>query len=274
MNPTFDFSRVRMVALDLDGTLLRRDGSVSARTLTTLKMIQDAGILLALVTARPPRRLREIAQRTGIRGLAICSNGAVVYDLTADRIEQQNAILVEHAHALVTGLRAVLPGVAFAIEAGARYGCEPHYAIPGEHSDDSVDAAMLRADALTLCELGATKLIVQHEASELLDLLRSVRELAGELSVTHSGSNFVEVAAVGTTKAVALALLCERHGIAAGEVVAFGDMPNDLPMLTWAGHSVAVANAHAEVLAVVHSVTASNDEDGVARSLEEFFLQR
>jgi hydroxymethylpyrimidine pyrophosphatase-like HAD family hydrolase len=85
--------------------------------------------------------------------------------------------------------------------------------------------------------------------------------------VTHSGSEFVEVSAAGVTKAAALAEYCAERGIDAREVVAVGDMPNDLPMLQWAGWSVAVANAHPDVLQACDAHTTSNNEDGVAELL-------
>ena len=75
----------------------------------------------------------------------------------------------------------------------------------------------------------------------------------------------------GVSKASTLARLCDQRGIDRRDVIAFGDMPNDLPMLGWAGHSVAVANAHPDVIASAHEVTASNDEAGVARVLERLF---
>jgi Cof subfamily protein (haloacid dehalogenase superfamily) len=252
----------------LDGTLLRSDGSVSERTLAALEAVRTEGIAVVVVTARPPRRVREIALRSAVQGLALCGNGSILYDLDRDCILEQTAVEIEHAHALVTSLRRVLPGVAFGIEAGARYGRESHYAIQAEHAHDALDEAMLTADALELCALGATKVIVQHAATRLPELLRIVRDHAGPLSATHSGSNFVEVGPAGLTKAVALAALCERMGIEAREVIAFGDMPNDLPMLQWAGTGVAVANAHPDVLAAIEMRTASNDEDGVAGVLE------
>ena len=104
-------------------------------------------------------------------------------------------------------------------------------------------------------------------ADELLAL--AVEVLDGQVAVTSSSSEaLLEISAAGVTKASALAALAARAGIPAAEVVAFGDMPNDLPMLAWAGRAVAVANAHPEVLAVADEVTASNDEDGVALVLE------
>jgi len=78
----------------------------------------------------------------------------------------------------------------------------------------------------------------------------------------------VELSAVGVNKAAALAELCHELGFDAAEVIAFGDFPNDLPMLAWAGRSVAVANAHPDVIDEADEVTASNDEDGVAMVLE------
>jgi Cof subfamily protein (haloacid dehalogenase superfamily) len=264
----------RLLALDLDGTLLRSDGSVSARTLAALAAVRAAGVTIVVVTARPPRRLRPIAQQAAIQGLALCGNGSILYDLDRDCVAEQTAIELEHAHALVTALRRVLPEVAFAIEAGARYGRESHYAIQAEHPHDALDEAMLCAEVLELCALGATKLIVQHPALSLPELLRIVREHAGALSVTHSGSNFVEVGPAGLTKAIALAALCERMGIDARDVIAFGDMPNDLPMLQWDGTGIAVANAHPDVLAAIEARTTSNDEDGVAVVLERLVTNR
>jgi len=124
-------------------------------------------------------------------------------------------------------------------------------------------------DAVGLCGSGVTKLIALHPTWSIDDLLRVTLDLAGEsATVTHSGAPFVEIAAPGVTKASALAALCTRLGIAPADVVAFGDMPNDLPMLAWAGHSVAVANAHQEVIAAASEVTLANDEDGVAVVLE------
>jgi len=264
-----DLERYRLAAIDLDGTLLRSDGTISARTRAALALAEAHGVHVLAVTARPPRRLRQIALQTGWVGLGICSNGALVYDLATDSAISQQRLSPALACALVARLRAVAPGVAFAVEAGLEYGCELAYAIPNEHTDDRADGRMQRQAAELLCSGGVTKLIVQHATLALERLLAHTREHAGELaSVTHSGSDFVEVAAAGVTKARALADYCAERGIVASQVLAFGDMPNDLPMLRWAGHSIAVANAHTEVLACAHEITRSNDQDGVACVLE------
>jgi hypothetical protein len=266
----FTREQVRLVALDLDGTLLRSDGTISARTRAVLHQAQYSGLTLLSVTARPPRGVREIAESIGLCGLAICSNGSVLYDIASEQLLREHRLGRDAICELVLRLRAAAPGVAFAVEAGAHYGCELSYVIQAEHPRDASDPRMLRGDVLQLARDGVTKLIVQHRDRALSDLLILTREHAGALaSVTHSGSNFVEVTAAGVTKALALANYCEEVGVTAAHVIAFGDMPNDLPMLQWAGCSVAVANAHPEVLAAAQLHTASNDEDGVALILEQ-----
>lgn len=255
-----------LVATDLDSTLLRDDGTVSARTRRAIARAQESGIVVVLVTARSPRTLRPLARQVGVGGLAICCNGAIVYDLATDAIVQHAPLAAALAHQLVVALRAAMPGVCFAVERGLRAGQDHRYAalnpIAGDHT-------LLIDDALALCASGVTKLIVLHPAMPLPELLRITSELAGErATVTHSSTAFVEVSAAGVTKAAALQQLCSGLGIEAARVVACGDMPNDLPMLRWAGRSVAVANAHPDVLAAAREVTATNDEDGVARVLE------
>lgn len=259
---TFPF---RLVATDLDGTLLRDDGGVSAWTAAVLARVRALGVPVVVVTARPPRRVREIARATGLGGLAICGNGALVYDLDRDTVVRELRLAAVAARRLVAALREAAPGVCFATEAGLVYGQEPGYA---PHSPHAGDVGARLDDALALCADGVTKLIALHPTLPLADLLALAGRLAGEGAiVTHSGSPFVEIAASGVTKASTLAALCADLGIAPGAVIAFGDMPNDLPLLAWAGRRVAVANAHPDVLALADEVTATNNDDGVARTL-------
>lgn len=257
---------IRLIATDLDGTLLRDDGTISPRTRAALDRALTAGIVVVLVTARPPRRVLALASEVGLGGLAICTNGALVYDLTNRRVLREASLQAASARQLVLTLRAAIPGICFAVEAGLRYGQEPAYALDSPH-DEGAD--LLLDDALALCAEGMTKLIVRHPGRSLTDLLRLTSETVGALGVvTHSGAPFVEVSAPGVTKATALAALCAEYRIAADAVLACGDMPNDLPMLQWAGWAVAVANAHPAVLAIADTITASNEEDGVAQIIE------
>src|SRR5215469_18830270 len=101
-------------------------------------------------------------------------------------------------------------------------------------------------------------------------MIGTAMEVGGDVvTCTRSDLPFVEISAAGVDKGAALAQLCAERGIAAGEVVAFGDMPNDLAMLTWAGCGVAVANADPLVIDAANAVTRSNDRDGVACKIAE-----
>ena len=118
---------MKLVASDLDGTLLLPDRTLSARTVQVLREVVAAGVVLVLVTARPPRTVRPLAEQLQAQGLAICCNGALIYDLGAQRIVRHAACEPEIVHELVTALRQARPGVQFAVEVGELYGCEPGY---------------------------------------------------------------------------------------------------------------------------------------------------
>jgi Cof subfamily protein (haloacid dehalogenase superfamily) len=271
MNGTHEFfqtpSAVRLIATDLDGTLLLPDGTVSARTLAVLQRVQEAGITVVLVSARPPRFLRQIAHMLGVSGLAICCNGALVYDLDSEMIVQHWPLSAPLARWLVVTLRAVMPDLMFAGECGLDFVCEPDFyrLFPLK-----AKTTMYIDDALSFSNQPLTKLIALHSSHSVDELHQCVEPLLGEeVIVTHSGAAFLEISAAGVTKAHALATLCKERGISSEEVVAFGDMPNDLSMLRWAGRGVAVANAHPQVLESADEMTLSNGEDGVALVLEQ-----
>jgi Cof subfamily protein (haloacid dehalogenase superfamily) len=255
---------VRLAAIDLDGTLLRDDGTFSDRTKAAVRRATEAGIEIVLVTARGPGTMRELAEELGVGGEAICSNGAIVFDLATKKVRRERLLETEVAVRLVHALRERIPGIRFAVEHEA-FAHEPGFSAwnwtppPGTRV----------ADAVELLEEPATKLILRHAEHEVEAIAAAARELAaGGATVVASGSQAVEVTAAGVNKATALAELCEELGIRAAEVIAFGDYPNDVPMLAWAGRAVAVANAHPDVVAVAGERTASNDEDGVALVLE------
>jgi len=255
---------VRLAATDLDGTLLRSDGTISERTKAAARSALAAGVELVLVTARGPRTVGDIAAELGVRGEAICSNGAIVVDLETRRVRRLRELETAVALELVGALRERLPGILFAVEREA-FAHEP-----GFSAWDFVPPAGTRvAPAEELLEQPPTKLILRHAEHEVEAIAAVARELAGQrASVSVSGDWVVEISPAGVNKAAALAELCEELGIEASEVVAFGDHLNDLPMLTWAGRGVAVANAHPEVIELADEVTARNDEDGVALVLE------
>ena len=255
----------KVVATDLDGTIVRSDGTISQRTAAALIAVEDAGGLVVFVTGRPPRWLEPVAAATGNRGLAICANGALVYDLGTKTVVDEHLLVPQVAARAVDALRAALPEAAFAVERSDSFsysaGYRPRLPMPA----DAVAAAIEQ-----LVAEPAAKLLVRHDAMDADALLAATMDVLGDVvTCTHSSRDgLVEISAAGVSKASTLELLCRERGVDAADVLAFGDMPNDLPMLAWAGRAVAVANAHPTVLEAVAEVTASNDEDGVAAYLE------
>jgi hydroxymethylpyrimidine pyrophosphatase-like HAD family hydrolase len=256
----------RLVATDLDGTLLRSDGTIDARTRRALAAVEAAGVPVVLCTARPPRWMRPLAQATGHRGLAVCGNGSIIFDLHTETVLETFPFAVEVAREVVARMRGALPDATWAIERHGAFAREPRYVPHWPVPDDTIVAEL---DAL-LAE-PALQLMVRHPWLTGDELLAQARALVGDLAELSHSSNadtLLEIGAAGVSKASGLAVLCERRGIDRAEVLAFGDMPNDLAMLEWAGRSIAVANAHAEVMRIADEVTASNDEGGVAQVLE------
>jgi Cof subfamily protein (haloacid dehalogenase superfamily) len=265
--------RFRLVATDLDGTLLRADSTVSERTRAALRAIEEAGCRVVLVTGRPPRIARLFAEAAGVSGPLVCCNGALVCDASGREVIRHSPIDGAAAAQLVASIREAVPGVCFAAEIATEYAREHAYAAlaGAAAAAEPIDsgAPSLYEDAVGFCGSPITKLLARHAEVSPEHLLEVVEAVLGDSAVaTVSGGPFVEISAAGVHKAHALEALCVDLGIDASEVIAFGDMPNDLPMLRWAGRAVAVANAHPAVLAEVDEVTGSNEDDGVAQYLE------
>jgi Cof subfamily protein (haloacid dehalogenase superfamily) len=256
----------RLIATDLDGTLLRPDGSVSERTRRVLSVLSEVGIELVLVTARPPRWVEQFADLVGAHGTVICCNGAFIYDVPRRTVIRAHGMSPSMVRAIAAELRTALPGVGFAAELPEGIRMEREY--PSLHPEDvPADGAYWSVEAIDrpVGKLLARSLLVP----EAEFLLRVTRIAGGVAEVTYSAFGGVaEIGPLGVTKGSSLVEWCTGRGISAGDVWAFGDMPNDLPMLTWAGVSFAVANAHPDVAAAASQRCPPNGEDGVACVLE------
>jgi hydroxymethylpyrimidine pyrophosphatase-like HAD family hydrolase len=254
-------SRPALLATDLDGTLLRSDGSLSDGSRRVLAAVEDAGVPVVLVTGRPVRWMESLWEVVGAHGLAIVSNGAVLYDVAARAVRRVDGLDPQPGLALVERLRDVLPGASFAVECLDGIRSESGFLDP-ERLPKGAPVGPLAE----VWDEPAVKLLARHSGEDADEVHATVVAAVGDDGVaTWSMSGLVEISAPGVTKAAALARLCDELGVAAADVVAFGDMPNDLAMLGWAGTSYAVAGAHPAVLAAADHHTEANDADGVAR---------
>ncbi|HEY0904081.1 MAG TPA: HAD-IIB family hydrolase [Marmoricola sp.] len=257
---------VRLVATDLDGTLVHSDGSVTARTRAALVAAEAAGIDVVFVTGRPLRWAEDVFEHVGGHGHAIISNGALVWDVGAAAVHRLRALEPATGTEVARRIRAAVPGSHFAVETLAGIALEPDFL-----ERHAVPDGALRGPLDQLFTAPAVKLLVRHEALDPQEFWARAEAAVGDLAVVtwSSSTALLEISAAGVTKASTLALLCDERGIRAEEVLALGDMPNDLPMLTWAGTSYAMANAHPTVLAAADHVAPPNDEDGVAQVIEQ-----
>jgi hypothetical protein len=267
----------RLIATDLDGTLLRSDGTLSDRAAAALRWAAAAGVPVVPATARPLRWL-PVYPFLGEAPQVVFGNGAVVYDQRAAAVVARHQLAPAALAGLCDRIRAAVPAARFAVEVddGLAMWHEPGYPL----RSDLGHPAVRPAELAELVARPAVKLLVKGPggggapqrgaggASQVGpdELLAGVVEAAGPAAepTVSAGYGLVELAAPGVSKATGLAAVAAGLGVAPAEVVAFGDMPNDLPMLRWAGHAVAVGNAHPDVLAIAHEVTGTNDEDGVA----------
>jgi len=257
---------VRLVATDLDGTLVHSDGTITPRTAAALVAAEEAGILVVFVTGRPLRWAKDVFDHVGGHGLAIVSNGALLWDVAAEAPVAERAIAVEVLAEVAERLRVAVPGTHYAVETLAGIALES-----GFLERYPVAPTARRGSFAEIADRPAYKLLARHEELAAQEFWDRARDAVGDLvEVTwSSATTLLEISGYGVTKASTLELFCAERGISAAEVVAFGDMPNDLPLLAWAGTSYAMANAHPTVREIADHLAPVNDEDGVAQVIEK-----
>ncbi|MZD04283.1 HAD hydrolase family protein [Streptomyces sp. SID5785] len=275
-------SAPRLIATDLDGTLLHDDKTVSPRTVAALAAAERAGIEVFFVTGRPARWMDVVSDHVHGHGLAICGNGAAVVDLHGGpgrhRFVTIRELPVPDALDVVRILRDAAPGTSFAVERTGGLHHEPTY--PPLHLDPGESVApaekLLAAGPGGAGDQPVLKVLAYHPDLDPDGFLALARTAVGDrASLTRSSpSALLEISGRSVSKASTLAQCCAERGISADEVVAFGDMPNDMEMLAWAGRSYAMGNAHPDVLTAATGRTATNNEDGVARVIEEILAER
>ncbi len=255
----------RLILVDLDGTLVGADRTVSPRNAAALERASAAGARVVIATGRPVRLIAPIRQSLG-SSIALCYNGAIVLDLASGEVLEAHLLdgrvfqrAVETVRA--TGLRFIvavegMPDVGIRGELGFREG-----------------VAMPRGTLEEICDSGIVKGLVRVTGDGFSEIWEAFSTgFPGELEVTRSGiEGLIEISCAGVSKGGVIDGLARGWGIDPADAIAFGDMPNDLEMFRWAGRSVAMENAEAEVKLAATEVGAHHDDDAVARVLERWF---
>jgi Cof subfamily protein (haloacid dehalogenase superfamily) len=276
MEPAPLGAKPALIACDVDGTLFDEDEQVTPRTRDAVRAAVAAGAQFVLATGRPPRWIRPVVEGLGFAPMAVCANGAVIYDPATDQVLAARTLPVDVLAQLAEIAMRVIPGAGLAVE---RIGDRAHdTATPQFVSSPGYEHAWLNPDNTEvsfqdLLSAPAIKLLIRKSGAASADMVAELAKHVGsEGDLTYSTNNgLVEIVPRGISKATGVAEVAGPLGIADVDVVAFGDMPNDVPMLLWAGRGVAMGNAHPDAKAAANEVTATNADDGVARVLERWW---
>jgi Cof subfamily protein (haloacid dehalogenase superfamily) len=266
-----------LIASDVDGTLLDEHERITPRTRAAVRAAVESGVQFVLATGRPPRWIAPVVDALGLTPMAVCANGAVIYDSATDRILSARTLSAEVLAELAEVATRVIPGAGLAVE---RVGRSAHdAATPQFVSSPGYEHAWLNPDNTEvsvedLLSAPAVKLLIRKAGARSGDMAAALAEHVGlQGDLTFSTNNgLIEVVPLGVSKATGIEEVARPLGIVAADVVAFGDMPNDVPMLLWAGLGVAMGNAHPDAVAAADEVTAPNTDDGLARVLERWWL--
>jgi Cof subfamily protein (haloacid dehalogenase superfamily) len=266
---------IRLVATDIDGTLIRYGGQASVRTLAALRAAEAEGVAVVLVTGRPPRTARVIAEALGIQGSTICANGALVVEMPEFRVLRDVRIEGALAVALVTDLTSAIPGIVFAWERGLQWGRDAGWPFVALGPVDRTLPGAITGPVDSHAAQGLSKLICFVDGADPDVVVQQVSEVLAQRAEVSTATSppLAEITAKGCDKRHALEWLCKRLEVERDEVLAIGDGPNDLPMLLWAGRGVAMGNAHSTVLDAVSERTHTHEEDGFAAVIESVLVR-
>jgi Cof subfamily protein (haloacid dehalogenase superfamily) len=258
----------RLIATDLDGTLLDSRGAVSSRTIDALRAADDAGVIVVFATGRPAVVAhREVAAVGPAVRYGVMANGSMVCTLPDGSPLHIVSFASASAVAAILRLRAHDPLFGFAWATDRGFTQEKGFTerMPVHRGDDPVSDVLAGHEG----SVETIKLLAFHHHYSAVDLLDIIPPIVGtELAVSHMGTEAVELGPAGADKGTGLRWLCAHLDVAAEDVLVFGDEINDLSMFAFAGRSVAVANAAALVLDAATDIAMSNDNDGVAHFIE------
>ena len=272
-------TRPLLVATDIDGTLIGTDNLLPAANRAVVADLVADGATFVLATGRPPRWMDQIVDQLPIAPLAVCANGAVIMDTDSGEFLSTNLLQPEALAAIDRILRELLPGSGIAAERLGTDAADAEFVASPDYRHAWINPSHLQVGHSEVLSEPVLKMLVRVPGMPSAEMVAALRGEVDHLAdVTFSTTDgLIELAARGITKASGLAELASATTAAAAgpsEVpvtVAFGDMPNDLDMLRWADHGVAMGNAIPAVRAVADEVTLTNDEAGLAHVLRRWW---
>lgn len=270
----------KFIASDIDGTFLDPNHRVTKRTREVVVRAVEAGAHFALATGRPHRWIMPVLEQLPLRPLCVTSNGAVIYDSAEDaviRAEELSPQVMTEVVETALEVFARYGGASVAAERAGRSSRDPLdelYVVDEIYAQSADYSGFGVAPVAEVIAQPAVKLIVRNlhlSSSEMFALLNPLVDPDSAHVTFSMPDGLLEIAAPGVTKEHGVSYLARHYGVDRADVVAFGDMPNDMEMIRWAGHGVAMGNAIDVLQQAADEVTTTNAQAGVAAVLERWF---
>lgn len=266
---------VQLIAIDLDGTLLTSRKSISRRTHTALAAARDQGIHIVLATARPPRSVRGYYEALKLATPQINYNGALIWDEPRRRIIEHTPLETEVCRKVINVARKMYPEILVSVEILDKWYTDhfsdvPEYATETSKQHFTPDFIGPIDAFLTV---PPTKLMLLGDPEWIATLEKQLpRKFGDDIAHTRSDPFLLQINHPSVNKGSAVAAVAKRLGIARENIMAIGDAPNDLSMLTYAGVPVVMGNAWDQVKSAGRAIVPDNDHDGVGIAIEELVL--
>lgn len=264
--------QIRLVAVDVDGTLLRSDKSLGRRSIQAIRQAVDAGVRVILATARPPRSVRPIYDQLALDTLLINYNGALIFDPVHHRILYHRPLDALLVRRLIRLARRLNPDILVSLEILDRWftdRLDPRFQTETSKTHHPDYLGPLDA----VLNQPVTKLMFLAEPQRLEPVRRTLaRHFRRKITIAVSDPHLIQINHPYATKARALARIARYYHIPSSQVLAIGDAPNDAGMLRWARWGVAVGNAWPQLRRAADVLVASNDDEGVAQAIEQYVL--
>ena len=274
IDPPTSTDPIKLVAIDLDGTLLRSNKRLSTANARTIAQVTNRGVHVVLASARPPRSVRDIYHRLALDTLQVNYNGALVHDMPRGKHVFHQPMSVALAKKIVKYARRMDPDVVISIEVLDKWYTD--------HVDDKLPTETSKhfspdfvGPLSAFLTVPVTKLMLLAPPEKLRPIHEAVRtKFAKQIAILISDNYLIQLVHKQVDKANALQLVAEQYGVPREQVMAIGDAPNDLGMVRWAGLGVAMDNGWDRLKQAADAIAPANDDDGVAAVLKKYLLDR
>lgn len=262
---------IKWIAMDMDGTLTTSEKTISPYTQEILKKAQEKGIKLILASGRPTAGLLREAKLLNMEsfdGYLLSFNGAHICSVKTN--ETFHAQTVEKTLAQRVIEEARKRNLDITLHNGKKILIERENAYKADYEAHACNMDICVVDDLTqVLDFHLHKLLLSAKPDHIQKHIQELQTIFDEeLSIYLSAPFYIEVVPKGIDKGASIAKLAKLHGVDASQIIAFGDERNDLTMLEYVGHGVAMGNAIDEVKAIANEVTDTNDKDGIAKTLQ------